>query len=178
MLIILGGLPGSGKTTLAKRIAKTVKATYIRIDSIEQAIKRSNLKIAEIADVGYVVGYALAQDNLSLGQVVIADSVNPIALTRMAWIDVAKKLKKDVVEVEVVCSDTSEHKNRIKMRKADIPGHVLPDWEKVETREYKNWDSKDITIDTSDKTVSESVDELLKKLQPFLPTVKAGFGGA
>jgi len=45
MLVILGGLPGSGKTTLAKELAKHLKAVHVRIDSIEQAIKESMLKV-------------------------------------------------------------------------------------------------------------------------------------
>ena len=41
MLIILGGLPGVGKTTIAKVLSKKLKAVYLRIDSIEEALKRS-----------------------------------------------------------------------------------------------------------------------------------------
>lgn len=55
MLIILGGLPGSGKTTLAKALAKKLKAVHVRIDSIEQSIKNSLLKIEDVIDSGYRV---------------------------------------------------------------------------------------------------------------------------
>ena len=37
-LIVFGGLPGTGKTTLAKAIAGEHAATYLRIDTIEQAL--------------------------------------------------------------------------------------------------------------------------------------------
>lgn len=168
MLIILGGLPGSGKTTLAKELAKHLKATYVRIDSIEQAIKRSMLNVKEVINSGYMVGYAVAKDNLSLGQIVVADSVNPIAITRKEWIDVAKQTKNNFVEIEILCSDKSEHKNRVETRKADISRHILPDWQKVENRDYERWESKHISINTAGRTIEESVDELLHKLQPFL----------
>src|SRR6516225_11937556 len=39
MFIVLGGLPGSGKSTIAQRLASEIKATYLRVDSIEQAIR-------------------------------------------------------------------------------------------------------------------------------------------
>ena len=39
MLIIFGGLPGTGKTTLSKEIAKHFKAAYLRVDTIEQTLK-------------------------------------------------------------------------------------------------------------------------------------------
>ncbi|HAU1975266.1 TPA: AAA family ATPase, partial [Legionella pneumophila] len=32
MLIIFGGLPGTGKTTISKQIAKQLNAVYLRID--------------------------------------------------------------------------------------------------------------------------------------------------
>jgi predicted kinase len=38
-LFIFSGLPGSGKTTLSKRLAKAKNAVYLRIDTVEQAMK-------------------------------------------------------------------------------------------------------------------------------------------
>ncbi|MFP5386577.1 MAG: AAA family ATPase [Bacteriovoracia bacterium] len=38
-LIIFSGLPGSGKSTLASLLATHLKATYLRIDTLEQGLK-------------------------------------------------------------------------------------------------------------------------------------------
>jgi predicted kinase len=35
MLIIFGGLPGTGKTAIAKQIAKQLKGLYLRVDTVE-----------------------------------------------------------------------------------------------------------------------------------------------
>jgi len=38
MLVVFGGLAGTGKTTLAQRIASGSAAAYVRIDAIEAAM--------------------------------------------------------------------------------------------------------------------------------------------
>ena len=65
VLIVFGGLPGTGKTTVAQALATKLKATYLRIDAIEQAIKSSG--IGEVGAAGYMVANALAEANLKLG---------------------------------------------------------------------------------------------------------------
>jgi predicted kinase len=41
MLIIFGRLPGTGKTTIARELSSQLGAMYVRVDSIEQAIRDS-----------------------------------------------------------------------------------------------------------------------------------------
>src|SRR5215472_7650985 len=91
LLIVLSGLPGTGKSTIARTIAGASGATYVRIDTIEQALRSSGAVSGEMGPHGYVVAYAVAEDNLRLGRDVIADSVNPIAVTREAWRQVASR---------------------------------------------------------------------------------------
>ena len=85
MLLIFGGLSGTGKSTIARLLAARLGAVWLRIDSIEQALIRAKtVTLHDIGPAGYLVAYAIAADNLRLGNVVIADSVNPIAITRHA----------------------------------------------------------------------------------------------
>jgi predicted kinase len=87
MLIIFGGLPGVGKTNIAKALAKLMHAVYLRVDTVEQVLKRE----AELeGPEGYMVCWAQALENLKLGISVVADSVNAIQVTREAWQKVAK----------------------------------------------------------------------------------------
>ena len=111
MLIVFGGLPGTGKTTIARELARELGAVYLRIDSIEQAIRDSVTVNRSLDDAGYRVGYGVAGDNLGLGRTVIADSVNPLAVTRNAWVEVANRARASVMEIEVICSDVDEHRN-------------------------------------------------------------------
>jgi predicted kinase len=69
MLIIVSGLPGAGKTTVARELARQLGAVHARIDSIKPAIRDSG---AIVEDAGYRVGYSVAEGNLRVGRTVIA----------------------------------------------------------------------------------------------------------
>ena len=164
MLIIFGGLPATGKTTIARDLARQLGATYLRIDTIEQVLRESAMVNQPIHDEGYRVAYAIAEDNLRLGRTVIADSVNPVRLSRDAWIGVAHRAHAHAVEVEVICSDPQLHRQRVETRAVDIRGLSLPTWEKIISREYEPWEREHIVIDTAGRSVGESVEELRRAL--------------
>ncbi len=163
MLIIFSGLPGTGKSTVASELAQRIGATWLRIDSIEQAMTDPSRNMRPVADEGYKVGYAVAEDNLRLGRTVIADSVNPIEITRRAWRDVADKAGTQSIEVEFICSDRSQHRNQVENREVKVSGLKLPSWQEVLDRNYEPWDRDHIVIDTSGKSVEQSVEELLRE---------------
>ena len=165
MLIILGGLPGVGKTALAAELARRIGAVHLRIDSIEQAIRASGVISQPLNDAGYCVAYAVAEDNLRIGRTVIADSVNPLRLTREAWASVAAHVGVKAIEIEVNCSDLNEHRRRVETRTNDIPGLKLPTWEEVTGREYHPWNREHLTIDTAGRSVEQCV-EATRQLLP------------
>jgi predicted kinase len=168
MLIILGGLPSVGKTTISRKLAEAIGAIHLRIDTIETAITNSNLMVEKPGNAGYFVAYGLAKDNLLIGHTVIADSVNPIKLTREAWRDVAKLASTEFVEIEIICSDIKEHQRRAETRTADIEGHTLPTWEEIISRKYEDWDIQGITLDTAISTIDESINKIMRLLSQFL----------
>lgn len=163
MLYTFGGLPGTGKSMLSSALARRLNALYLRVDTIEQMLRNSGLVVD--GDAGYRVGYELALDNLRLGMNVVADSVNPLSITRKAWIDVALQAKTPFVEIEIICSDQAEHRRRIEQRKSDIDGLKLPGWREVQNREYEKWDAPHIVIDTAGQTPDQSISVLFNALQ-------------
>lgn len=163
-LIVLGGLPGVGKTTIARELSRALDAVHVRIDSIEQAIRESCVGPVSLDDAGYRVGYAVAADNLRLGRHVIADSVNPIPITRDAWLAVASAAGATAVEVEVVCSNQSEHRRRVERRAVDISGLTPPSWQDVIARDYRPWAGAQLVVDTTSRTPSDSAAEILNHL--------------
>jgi predicted kinase len=156
MLIILGGLPGTGKTTIARELARQLGAVHVRIDSIEEAILDSGVPSSPINDAGYRVAYAVAADNLRIGRTVIADSVNPIPLSRDAWVE-ANRAQVSVIEIEVTCSDTKEHQHRVETRISDIARSRSLTWQDVVSRDYRPWNREHIVIDTAGRTVEQVV---------------------
>lgn len=163
MLIAFSGLPGSGKTSIARELARRLRATYLRVDTVEQAL-RSCETLATVVAEGYETIYRLAEDNLKLGLTVVADSVNPIDVTREAWAEIARDANVRLINVEVICSDETEHRRRVETRSSDIPGLVLPTWDKVRRREYHPWTEPRIVIDTAGRSIGACVDALLSQL--------------
>jgi predicted kinase len=156
VLVAFGGLPGVGKTTIAREVARQLGAVYLRIDTIEYPIRESRELQGSVGGTGYEVAYALADDNLRLGLIVVADSVNPLPITRHAWRDVARRADVPIVEVEVTCSDAVEHRRRVERRGTDFPGWTLA-WQEVVDRDYRPWDRERVVIDTAAADVDEGV---------------------
>lgn len=151
MLIVFGGLPGVGKSSIAALVARRLAAAYLRIDVIDVAVTRAlDLpKEGDIGPVGYVVAYDLARSNLALGVTVVADSVNPIAVTRAAWREVAASSGAPCLEVEVICSDLAEHRRRVEARLTDPAALCPPAWPEVEARTYEPWPQAQLRLDTA-----------------------------
>jgi predicted kinase len=161
-LYIFGGLPGTGKTVLSRALARRLRAAHLRVDNIEQTLR--NCDIALRGPEGYLLAYELAAENLRLGVDVVADSVNPLELTREAWREVARRRDVACVEIEVVCSDRAEHRRRIESRISDVIGLRLPTWQDVTNREYEPWTGLHIVVDTAGRSVDESVAALNDEL--------------
>ena len=157
-LFIFSGLPASGKTTLAQQLAAELKAVHLRIDTIEQAIR--DLCDFQVEGEGYRLAHRVAADNLRLGLSVVADSCNPIELSRREWEGVAEAEGVEFVNVEVICSDSAEHRHRVENRATSVPNLRLPTWQDVVDREYQSWSGPRVTIDTAGNSPDASFEQL------------------
>lgn len=156
-LICLSGLPGVGKTSIARELSKQINAVHVRIDSIELAMKNSVLKIHSPEDAGYLVAVAIAKDNLKLGLDVVSDTVNPIYTTRQWWAEAAQATHAALLNVEIVCRDKKEHRRRAEARTSDLDGLILPSWRKIELRRFDPWTEQRLTLDSGKLSLLECV---------------------
>ena len=163
MLIVFSGLPGVGKTTIARELARETGAVCVRIDAIEQALRDAGWTVE---GEGYRVAYVIAEDNLRLGRTVIADCVNPWPLTRREWRAVAERAGVRAVDIEVVCPDVAEHRRRAESRAPDIAGHQLPAWSQIVRRDYQPWTTERIVIDSARLSAAECAREIVLALGP------------
>ena len=162
-LYCFSGLPGSGKSSLARLLATRLKSQYIRIDTIEQALR--DLCQIEVEEQGYRLAYRIAQDSLSLGLDVIADSCNPVQVSRDDWNAIATQTNSTIINIEIICSDPEQHRQRIESRSSEIPGLKLPTWSDVQNREYHPWQTERIVIDTASRSLETCLKELIQKIE-------------
>lgn len=135
---------------------------HVRVDTIEQNIRASHG--TDVGPAGYMAAYGVAEDNLTLGNTVVADSVNCLKITRDAWLSVAERSGVPAREIEVVCSDKAEHRRRVETRTTDVAGLVKPTWREVGERAYEDWGQRPLVVDTAMKGVDEIVADLVLQL--------------
>ena len=162
LLYIFSGLPATGKTTLAMRLSRRVRAAYLRIDTIEQALR--DLTSLDVQAEGYEMAYRIAEDSLRVGVDVVADCCNPVESSRSDWKEVAVRAGCHCRNIEVVCSNLVEHRQRAEMRPSPVAGLQLPTWREIQTREYDPWKVQRLIIDTAGSSEEDSFADLLRKL--------------
>ena len=141
MLIVVSGLPGTGKSALADDVGRSLGATVLSVDPIEAALLESGIEQSFATGfAAYRVAATVAEANLALGQTIIVDAVNSVAEAKAWWPMLAERAGVELAVIECVCSDVQLHRSRLEGRDRGL-AFPEPSWADVERRreEWVPW---------------------------------------
>src|SRR4051794_21547626 len=111
-LILLIGVAGSGKTTLAKRILRHLQAVYLDNNHIADAFfpeARNGKRYEKMRPYFYQALYAIAEANLELGNSVLVDVPHVKEIQRPDWRRMMKRIAgrthSALVVIRCACSE-------------------------------------------------------------------------
>jgi hypothetical protein len=87
-----------------------------------------------------------------------------VLASRSGWRQTAQQCSARLVEIEVVCSDESLHRQRVEGRTSDIGGLKLPTWDEIATRPYEPWDREHLVLDTA----TSAPDDLVERAATYV----------
>ncbi|MFE2141929.1 AAA family ATPase [Streptomyces sp. NPDC059456] len=152
MLIAMAGLPAAGKSSVAQELGRMLPAAVVSVDPIEAAMWRAGMERTQPTGLAaYLVAEAVADTVLGLGQSVIIDAVNAVQGARRQWRALADRHQAPIAFIEVVCSDSRLHRQRLECRSRGIEGFEEPTWEAVRQRraEYEPWTDHRLVLDSA-----------------------------
>ena len=152
MLVVVGGLPGVGKTTVARALAGRLGAAHLRIDTFEAALAVQGLVPGPLdaGPHGYDLALAAAGTCLAAGTDVVVDGVFPVAASRRPFRELAARTGVPAHWVRLICSDPVEHRRRVEARYAARDHDGIPDWVRVLERqaEYEPYLGPRLVVDS------------------------------
>lgn len=170
-LIVMSGLPGSGKSTIAERLAQRLRMPVFSVDPIESAMLKAG--IAQSFETGlaaYLVAEVLASEQLKLGMSVIIDAVNAEEEGKDIWRGLASRYGLELTILEVIVSDRALHQRRMESRVRSLHGFSEVTWEQVEARRvsWTQWKEPTLRLDST-QDIETNVSEALRFIQARQP---------
>jgi predicted kinase len=151
MLIVVAGLPGAGKSTLALDLGRALNCAVLGVDQAEAAMWRAGVSPSgPTHHAAYLVVGALAAEQLALEHDVIVDAVNGPEPARAQWRDLARQAGAELTFIVVQCGDDRIFRDRLADRVRNIEGYPEPTWEGVLRRraEFPPWTDERLTVDS------------------------------
>jgi predicted kinase len=152
MFIVVSGLPGTGKTAVARGVSERLGATHLSIDLVEDALLGAGLAPGWTTGVAaYEAVRSVAENNLTLGRSVVVDAVNDSEAARDTWRRASASTGVPVNFVLLTLSDVGEHRRRLEGRQRGLSHVPEPTWEQVQARagSFEPWVDVHAAIDAT-----------------------------
>lgn len=151
-LIILSGIPGTGKSAVAEIIAEALGLPVFSVDPVEAALLASGIERGFKSGLAaYNVCLTLAEKQLLRGRGAIIDAVNSVEPAKEMWRKLASAFGLPLIILECICSSPEDHRTRLARRSR---GLALPEpsWRDVERRkaEWVPWNEPVLVLDAMD----------------------------
>ena len=166
VLIVISGLPGVGKTTLAAAFAQQSRAVHLSVDVAEEALLGAGLEPGWTTGVAaYEAVRAAAEQNLTLGLTVVVDAVNDSEAARRTWRTAADTTDAELRFVLLHPPDPAEHQRRVRARARDLRHVGEPTWQQIveRVRTCEQWVDAPLEL-PADEPVATLVERLQEEL--------------
>lgn len=177
-LLVLSGLPGTGKSALADALGRRLAAVRLSVDDAEEALLAAGLFPGWSTGVAaYEVVGALAAQNLQAGATVVVDAGNDSEPARETWRRAAASAGAEMHFVLTICTDEAEHQRRLAGRTRPYAHVREPTWGDVQRRAelFEPWAGPHAVVDTV-HPLPDSVARVLAATSPRASAAPAARG--
>lgn len=145
-IVLFAGLPGTGKSTLAYRLAQDKGWCLLSKDQINRSLERENI---DNGRAGYEVLIDLAELNVKNSVSVILDASFGFENLRQKVQEMAKIYQANFFGIECISTDEEVLKKRFDNRQEMVSGWKPADWiEHNRVKGYwQRWDNDRLTLD-------------------------------
>ncbi|MFN8623470.1 MAG: ATP-binding protein [Chloroflexota bacterium] len=150
ILLVVSGLPGSGKSTVASAVVGRWPAVLLSVDPIESAMAEAGLPAGfERGLAAYLVARRVGEEALRAGLDVVIDAVSSVEPARSMWRDLAAATDADLRVVMCAVDDVVLRERLARRDRGLAAGE--PSWADVEARraEWTPWPEPHLALDTA-----------------------------
>ncbi|MEO2129975.1 MAG: AAA family ATPase [Microbacterium sp.] len=166
MLVVISGLPGTGKTAVATEVARDAEAVHLSIDTVEDALLGAGFPPSWTTGVAaYEAVRAATEQNLDLGRIVVVDAVNDSEPARDTWRRAAETAGVPLMFVLLTLDDEVEHRRRLEGRSRNFANVLEPSWDDLSSRRasFEPWGDVHLRVDASE-SMQHIVSVILSRL--------------
>jgi predicted kinase len=166
LLIVFGGVPGSGKSTVAEQVGAVLDIPVFALDWLLGALTPFGMRHRpDLMDVGNELLTTLAYRELAAGRSAILDTTSENPAARARWRSLTAAAAATFLPVVCLCTDETLHRHRVEQRTRGIPGWAdAGDWPNARARlaAFPPWPEA-VLVDTA-RSLDECVAAILDRV--------------